>query len=106
MQACEGDKIHAFGFGDFSFGWHSIKLRYNSRVLRDSAADETQQDIIAAFLTLANYPDKHKVDQYKTQNDGSWRAFEIHHCRISYRVRGNEVRIIRLRHTSRSPLKY
>lgn len=91
----------------------NIKARNELRsiykyILRDSYqnAVNVRQDIIAAVLTLTNYPDKHKPDQYKTNNDGSWRAFEIHYYRISYRVTKSEIRIVRLRHTSRSPLQY
>lgn len=77
-------------------------------ILKDSYqnAVNVRQDIIATVLTLIDHPDKHKSDQYKTNNDGSWRAFEIHDYRISYRVTKSEIRIVRLRHTSRSPLQY
>ena len=40
------------------------------------------------------------------QNDGSWRAFEKYRFRISYRVMEKEIRIVRFRHTSRTPLNY
>ncbi|MGB0948547.1 MAG: type II toxin-antitoxin system RelE/ParE family toxin [Marinirhabdus sp.] len=42
---------------------------------------------------------------HKIGNDGSYRAFEKHSYRVSYRITENEIRILRLRHTSRNPLK-
>ena len=69
-------------------------------------AIKVRQEIIDAVLSLSEYPEKHHSDKYKKNNDGSWRAFEINHYRVSYRVKKDQIRIIRLRHTSRSPLHY
>ena len=72
-------------------------------ILKDSwqNAIKVRQEIIDAVLSLPEHPDKHKIN-----NDGTWRAFEIDRYRISYRVKKDQIRIIRLRHTSRSPLPY
>ncbi len=77
-------------------------------ILEDSYqnAVKVRKQIIDAVLYLPKQPDKHPPDKYKINNDGTWRAFEIYHYRISYRVIKNQVRIIRLRHTGRSPLLY
>ena len=69
-------------------------------------ATKVRQEIIDAVLNLPYHPEKHPSDKYKKNNDGSWRAFEINHYRVSYRVKKDQIRIIRLRHTSRSPLHY
>lgn len=69
-------------------------------------AIKVRQEIIDAVLSLPKHPDKYHPDKYKTNNDGTFRAFEIQHYRISYRVKKDQIRIIRLRHTSRSPLLY
>jgi len=69
-------------------------------------AEKVRDDIIDLTFDLPNHPDKHPVDRFKTNNDGSWRAFEKHHYRISYKVTSTQIRIIRIRHTSQSPLKY
>ncbi|MBS1566856.1 MAG: type II toxin-antitoxin system RelE/ParE family toxin, partial [Bacteroidetes bacterium] len=45
-------------------------------------------------------------DKYKTNNDGSYRAFEKHRYRIVYRFGNNIIRVLRVRHTSREPLNY
>lgn len=77
-------------------------------ILKDSYQNalKVRQEIIDAILSLPANPDKHPLDKYKINNDGTWRAFEIFHYRISYRVKKEQIRIIRLRHTSRSPLSY
>ncbi|MBK8607580.1 MAG: type II toxin-antitoxin system RelE/ParE family toxin [Chitinophagaceae bacterium] len=45
-------------------------------------------------------------DKFKENNDGSYRAFEKHHYRISYRFDNRVIRILRVRHTSREPILY
>lgn len=70
----------------------------NAQMVRDELIDLT--------IHLSNHPEKHPADLYKTNNDGSWRAFEKHHYRVSYRITEKQIRIIRVRHTSKNPLKY
>lgn len=92
--------------------WHvrakkELKRAYEY-ILKDSSqnAIKVRQEIIDAVLCLPAHPDKHQMDKYKINNDGTWWAFEMHHYRISYRTIKGQIRIIRLRHTSRSPLIY
>lgn len=77
-------------------------------ILKDSYQNglKVREDIIKAVLSLAENPESYQLDKYKPNNDGTWRAFEIHRYRISYRVKKGEIRIIRIRHTSRSALAY
>lgn len=69
-------------------------------------AEMVRDDIIDITTTLPQHPEKYPLDKFKTNNDGSWRAFEIHHYRVTYRVTSGTIKIVRLRHTSRSPLKF
>lgn len=69
-------------------------------------AVKVRQAIIDAVLSLPANPERYSPDKFKIDNDGSWRAFELYRYRISYRVKKNEIRIVRLRHTSRSPQSY
>jgi plasmid stabilization system protein ParE len=55
---------------------------------------------------LPAQPEMFPVDKFKKNNDGSWRAFEKFHYRISYLITSKEIRIVRMRHTSRTPLHY
>jgi hypothetical protein len=50
-----------------------------------------RDDIIDATINLSGHAEKHPLDKFKKENDGTWRAFEKHHYRISYRVMPNEV---------------
>jgi len=74
-------------------------------ILLDSLqnAEMVRDDIIDATIDLTKHPEKYPLDKFKTDNDGTWRAFEMHHYRISYRIMPNEIRIVRMRHTSKSP---
>jgi len=71
---------------------------------------QNARKVVDEITTLADklpeQPEKFPPDKYKKDNDGSWRAFEKLHYRISYRITKKEIRIIRMRHTSRSPLEY
>jgi plasmid stabilization system protein ParE len=75
-------------------------------ILLDSLqnAEMVRDDIIALTLDLSKHPEKHSLDKFKKDNDGTWRAFEKHHYRVSYRITERGIRIVRLRHTSKSPL--
>jgi plasmid stabilization system protein ParE len=69
-------------------------------------SERFEKDIIASTSAISSYPLKYPLDKDKLKNDGSFRAFEILHYRISYRVLQYEIIILRLRHTTRQPLKY
>jgi plasmid stabilization system protein ParE len=71
-----------------------------------SNAKKFKRDILHKIDRLQKYPENHPPDKYKTNNDGTFRAFELHHYRIAYRTKENEVRIIRIRHTKMNPLNY
>ena len=45
-------------------------------------------------------------DKYKLNNNGLYRAFELHHLRITYYITPDKIRILRVRHTSREPKNY
>ena len=69
-------------------------------------AEKVQEEILAQISFIADHPEIFPPDNYKLENDGSFRAFELHHYRISYRVFGNDLRIERVRHTKRNPRSY
>ena len=55
---------------------------------------------------LPAQPEMFPADKFKKNNDGNWRAFEKYHYRISYLITPKEIRIVRMRHTSRTPIQY
>jgi plasmid stabilization system protein ParE len=69
-------------------------------------AVKVKDAIIDLTIYLPKHPQKYPADKYKQNNDGSYRAFEVYHYRISYRLFKNDIQIVRLRHTSMSPLIY
>ena len=69
-------------------------------------SENVRKDILSKIKSLKRYPEKHPLDKNKRNNDGSYRAFEMHHYRIAYRVLETEIKIITVRHTSREPLEY
>lgn len=70
----------------------------NAQMVRDALIDLT--------IELPKHPEKYHSDKFKKDNDGTWRAFEKYHYRITYRILKNQIRIVRMRHTSKSPLNY
>ncbi len=63
-------------------------------------------DIIEAVSKAIRDPEIYAADKYKLNNDGSYRAFEKHHYRVSYRFSKNIIRVLWVRHTSREPKQY
>jgi plasmid stabilization system protein ParE len=55
---------------------------------------------------LPAQPEMFPADKFKKNNVGKWRAFEKFHYRISYLITSKEIRIVRMRHTSRTPVQY
>lgn len=65
-----------------------------------------KREILEKIDGLLQSPEKYSPDRYKINNDGNYRAFELHHYRISYLVKQEEIIITRVRHTSMDPEKY
>jgi len=81
-----------------AFEYIALDSLQNAQMVRDTLIDLT--------IDLPENPEKHPLDKFKKDNDGTWRAFEKHHYRISYRIAKNQIRVVRMRHTSKSPLTY
>ena len=77
-------------------------------ILKDSYqnAEKVKAAILASTRKLTDSPEVHPPDKYRKNNDGSFRAYELHHYRIAYRVTEKEIIIVRVRHTSMEPAKY
>jgi plasmid stabilization system protein ParE len=69
-------------------------------------AEKVEFDILAKIGKIPAQPERYPKDKFKIKNDGTFRAFELHHYRISYRFVKNEIRILRIRHTSKCPKPY
>lgn len=69
-------------------------------------AEAVRAEIIEKIEELPRYPEMYAPDKYKTNNDINYRAFELHSLRVAYYISTDTIRILRVRHTSREPLKY
>jgi plasmid stabilization system protein ParE len=69
-------------------------------------AEKVVEDILAAVEKTIQNPLYYNRDKYKTNNDGTYRAFEKHRYRVVYRYKKNIIRILRVRHTSMEPKTY
>ncbi len=69
-------------------------------------AEKVRKEILEKIENIIANPEIYSTDKYKTNNDGSYRAFELHRYRIAYRFIVKEIRILRIRHTSREPKDY
>ncbi len=84
-----------------------IKAAYNY-IRKDSPqnAAKVVVDILTALDKAITNPEFYSPDKYKTDNDGSYRAFEKHRYRIVYRFSKNIIRVLRVRHTKMEPKQY
>ena len=69
-------------------------------------AEKVKTEILASTRNLATNEERHPLDKYKKDNDGSFRAYELHHYRIAYRIIPGEIIMTRIRHTSMIPKTY
>ncbi len=84
-----------------------LKKAYE-HIVKDSYqnAENVKADILASTFKLATHPEIHPPDKYRKNNDGSFRAYELHRYRIAYRVTEQTIIIVRVRHTSQEPKSY
>ena len=70
------------------------------------SAQKVKDAILIELKNLPLHPENYELDRFKVNNNGQYRAFEIYSYRIAYRVLDSEIRILRLRHSSREPKQY
>lgn len=59
----------------------------------------------AVYKAIKN-PEFYNPEKYKINNDGSYRAFEKHYFRISYRFTKNVIRVLKVKNTKMNPRNY
>jgi plasmid stabilization system protein ParE len=69
-------------------------------------AEKVRKEILSSTRQLTLTPKIYRSDKYKKDNDGNYRAYELHKYRISYHIGEEEITIVRVRHTSMDPLEY
>jgi plasmid stabilization system protein ParE len=87
----------------------SIQLRESLKDLKKKSpksALKVKNEILKTSRELSKNPEIYGLDRFKKDNDGSIRSFEKYSYRIIYQVENTQVVILRVRHTSREPLKH
>ncbi|MES2774459.1 MAG: type II toxin-antitoxin system RelE/ParE family toxin [Bacteroidota bacterium] len=69
-------------------------------------AEKVKNDILSSTRKIAENPERYPPDKYRNNNDGSFRAYELHRYRIAYQFTEREIIIVRVRHTSMEPKQY
>ena len=70
------------------------------------SAKKVRTQILLSTRLLATGKEIYKADELKEDNKGSYRAYIIYSYRITYKIETDTIQILRVRHTSREPLKH
>ena len=64
-------------------------------IFQDSVqnAGKVLEEITISTTKLENNPERFGLDQYKKNNDGSYRYYELYQYRIAFRIYKNHIRI-------------
>src|SRR5690349_16753921 len=69
-------------------------------------ADNVFEKLINSTSQLPEHPLKNPPDKYKIDNEGIYRAYEVFHFRISYKITEEAIYIVRIRSTHQNPEGY
>ena len=69
-------------------------------------AEKVRSKILLSTKLLATGKEIYKLDELKQNNKGNYRAYVIYSYRITYKIEVGTIQILRVRHTSREPLKH
>jgi plasmid stabilization system protein ParE len=92
--------------------WDKQALKYfheSIRYIRQNShqnADKVKKEVLEKVNELSKRPEIHSPDKYKLNNNGNYRAFELHRLRVGYLVKEDEIIIARLRNTNQEPVDY
>lgn len=84
--------------------WDRIALKQFADAIGFIAADSIQN--AEKVEAIPANPEMYPADKYKLNNNGLYRAFELHHFRIAYYIATDKIRILYLKNTSRKPKTY
>ncbi|WP_269222423.1 type II toxin-antitoxin system RelE/ParE family toxin [Flavobacterium sp. IMCC34518] len=71
-----------------------------------SYANRIKNSVLKTTKELLDNPYIFEQDRFKYDNDGSFRAFVKFKYREAYKITETQIRILRVRHTSREPIEY
>ncbi len=70
------------------------------------AAKKVKKEIFSSSIKLKDNPMMFEADRFKIDNDGSFRVYHVYDYRISYRIKDDIIRILRVTHSSLEPREY
>lgn len=82
------------------------KIYFNIAMDSIFQADRVFEKLIESTADLSEYPLKYPPDKYKTDNEGNYRAYELYHFRISYKITDEAIYVVRIRSTYQNPKDY
>ncbi len=85
---------------------HFLEILEYLSLQSQPAANIIGNAILNEIEFVTKLPLSNPEDRFKKKNDGNYRACVAYSYRISYRINGNEILILRIRHTSREPLEF
>lgn len=69
-------------------------------------AKKVTKEIYESTEILLTHSEIYELDRFKKNNNQNIRAYEKYNYRVSYQIDDTKIYILRIRHTSRKPLKY
>ena len=69
-------------------------------------ANRVRLEILEKVNKIPSQPTRFGLDNYKNNNDGTYRYFELYHQRIAFRVNAKVIKIMMVRSTYQEPTKY
>ncbi|WP_166924356.1 type II toxin-antitoxin system RelE/ParE family toxin [Flavobacterium poyangense] len=69
-------------------------------------ADKVVNTIFESTEILKKQPEIYKLDKQKSNNDGSFRVYNVYNYSISYQVTLQSILILRVRHNARKSKKH
>jgi plasmid stabilization system protein ParE len=73
------------------------------RKFSPKSADKVKLALIELVGSLKEFPEKYSKETFLNSKTGNYRSVTKWHFKIVYRVGENEVRILKITHTSRDP---
>ena len=72
----------------------------------ESAPNLIRDRILSRLKAVQKNPYICEPDRFRDNNDGSYRAFTVYTYRVTYSIKDNYIRIIRVRSSNKEPLEY
>lgn len=69
-------------------------------------AKRVKTRIVNIISSISSNPEMFRADEWKYNNDGSFRVFNYDSIRVSYKIEPNTILIARVSHTSEEPKQY